>query len=135
MKEFTRPEVLHGYTPKIPTPCGSLYLTLNEFDGKLCEVRATMGKSGSCYNIMFQTITLLISVMLQSGISRNKIQKTLEHQFEGSCGNIIRYRGEKYHSCIDYIVTKILEDMASRGEITLEEKEPQENKDRLSSPA
>lgn len=120
MKTLDRPEVLTGYTSKLPTPCGSLYLTLNEHNDKLCEIRATMGKSGSCYSVMFQTIALLISVMLQSGISEEKIQKALENQFEGSCGNIIRYKGEAYHSCIDYIITRILEDMASRGEIALE---------------
>ena len=121
MKPFERPEVLNGYSQRLPTPCGSLYLTLNEHNGKLCEVRATMGKSGSCYNIMFQTIALLISVMLQSGIPRERIQKALENQFEGNCGNIIRDKGEEYHSCIDYMVSKILTDLASRGEITLEE--------------
>jgi ribonucleoside-diphosphate reductase alpha chain len=120
MKTLDRPEVLNGYTSRIPTPCGSLYLTLNENNDKLCEIRATLGKCGSCMNIMLQTIALLISVMLQSNISREKIQKTLENQFEGGCGNIIRYKGEEYNSCIDYIIRKVLEDMGARGEITLE---------------
>lgn len=121
MKEkFNRPETLEGYTQRLPTPCGDLYLTLNEDKGTLREVRATLGKSGSCYNILFQTIALLLSVMLQEGISREKIKRTLENQFEGSCGQSIPYKGEVYHSCIDYIITKILEDMASRGEIKLE---------------
>ena len=114
-----RPECLTGYTRRLPTPCGSLYLTLNENEGKLCEVRMTLGKSGSCYNIMFQTIALLISVMLQEGVSREKIKKTLENQFEGNCGQVIWYDGAKYHSCIDFVIQKILEDLASRGEVTL----------------
>jgi len=123
MKTFDRPEALEGYTPKLKTPCGSLYLTLNECDNKLCEVRVTMGKSGTCMNIMLQTIALLISVMLQSGINKDKIKKVLLNQFEGNCGNTIWYGGERYHSCIDFMIKRILEDMASRGEINLEEEE------------
>jgi len=123
MKEIIRKDCIEGYTPKLETPCGSLYLTLNEQDDKLCEVRVTMGKSGTCMNIMLQTIALLISVMLQSGIDRNKIKKALFNQFEGSCGQVIWYKGEKYHSCIDFMVQRILEDLSARGEIQIEEKE------------
>ena len=123
MKELQRNEVLDGYTPKLETPCGSLYLTLNEQDDKLCEVRVTMGKSGTCMNIMLQTIALLISVMLQSGIPRDKIKKVLLNQFEGSCGQKIYYKGAEYHSCIDFMITKILEDMVARNEIKIEEEE------------
>lgn len=115
-----RPEVLHGYTPKLSTPCGSLYFTLNECDNRLCEVRAIMGKAGTCSNIMLQTIALLISVMLQSGIDRERIKKALLNQFEGNCGQTIWYKGERYHSCVDFMVKRILEDMASRGEVSLE---------------
>ncbi len=124
--KWKRPEFLDGYTLQIDTPCGPLYLTLNEHENKLCEVRATLGKSGTCYNIMFQTIALFLSVMLQEGIPKSKIKKTLEHQFGGRCGNIIRHRGEEYQSCIDYIITKILEDLGSRGEIKLEEEQVNE---------
>ena len=119
--KFKRPDVLNGYTQQISTPCGAFYLTLNEHEGKLAEVRMTLGKSGTCYNIMFQTIAILLSVMLQEGIPRSKIKKTLEKQFEGSCGQRIFYKGEEYQSCIDFTITKVLEDLASRGEITLEE--------------
>ncbi len=121
-KEFERPEVLEGYTTKIPTPCGTFYLTLNEYDNKLCEVRMRIGKSGNCQRLLFETISILLSVLLQSNISKEKIQKILYHQFGSNCGNNkIRYKGEEYHSCIDYVITKIFEDMAGRGEIKLEE--------------
>lgn len=116
--EYSRPEVLDGYTLKMPTPCGSLYLTLNEDKEKLREVRMRIGKAGNCQRLLFETIAILISVLLQSNISRETIRKALHNQFESNCGNDkIRYKGEEYHSCIDYVVTKIFEDMASRGEI------------------
>ena len=115
-----RPECLEGYTQRLSTPCGDLYLTLNEHQGSLCEVRSILGKSGTCYNIMFQTLSMFLSVMLQEGISKEKIKHILLHQFEGRCGQKIFQNGEEYHSCIDYMVIKILEDLASRGEIELE---------------
>jgi ribonucleoside-diphosphate reductase alpha chain len=120
-KPYKRPEHLTGRTECLKTPCGSLYLTLNEDNGVLREVRLTLGKSGTCYNIMLQTIALFISVMLQSNISREKIKKTLLNQFEGNCGQTIWQEGEKYNSCLHFLINRILEDMASRGEICLEE--------------
>ena len=119
--DFIRPEVLENYTSKIPTPCGSLYLTLCEHKNKLCEVRVTMGKSGSCARLLLETFALLISVLLQTNLPRQKIYKILFHQFEGGCGNLIRFKGEEYNSCIDYIITKVFEDLAMRGEVKLEE--------------
>jgi ribonucleoside-diphosphate reductase alpha chain len=123
IKEFSRPEMLEGYTLEAKTNCGTLFLTLNEFQDKLTEVRMTMGKSGSCFNILLQTIALLISVMLQEGVDKQKIYKTLNHQFEGHCGNQFFYKGDKYYSCLDFAIQRIFEDMANRKEINIEKEE------------
>ena len=40
-----RPETLQGLTTKVVTGLGSLYLTVNELDGKPFEVFAIIGKS------------------------------------------------------------------------------------------
>jgi ribonucleoside-diphosphate reductase alpha chain len=118
-----RPEVLEGYTIRLKTPCGPFFVTLNECENKLYEIQMSIGKSGTCQNLLFRTIALLISVLLQSGISKENIAKALSHQMEGNCGNNkIWNEGEAYHSCIDYTFKKIVEDMANRGEIE-EEKE------------
>ncbi len=119
--EYKRPEVLEGYTRRVETPCGSFYITLNEHEFKLKEVRMTMGKSGTCFNIMFQTLALLISKLLQTNVDREDIKKLLYHQFEGRCGNGFWNKGDYYNSCIDFAITRIFEDMASRNEISLEE--------------
>jgi ribonucleoside-diphosphate reductase alpha chain len=115
-----RPDCLSGYTQRLQTPCGDLYLTLNEYKNSLCEVRMTLGKSGSCSNILFTTISILISKLLQCGVPKDDIKHLLYHQFEGRCGQKIFNHGEEYHSCIDYVITKMFEDMGSRGEIKLE---------------
>ena len=78
--KIKRPECLTGYTIQQKTACGSLYLTMNELNDKLFEIRMTLGKSGSCYSIMFQTIALLLSVMLQEGISREKIRNDIKYE-------------------------------------------------------
>ena len=120
-KPFKRPEVLEGRTLKLNTPCGAFYLTLNEEEGNLREVRMLIGKSGNCVRGLFETIAILLSVLLQSDIPREKIKKTIFNQLECNCGNRIYNDGQEYHSCIDFVVQKILEDMAGRGEVKLEE--------------
>jgi ribonucleoside-diphosphate reductase alpha chain len=121
MIDFKRPEVLKGYTPQVKTPCGTFFLTLNDDGEKLREVRMCIGKSGNCQRLLFETIALLISVLLQSGIPREKIAKTISNQLDSNCGNKILYKGEEYSSCVDYSVKKIMEDMASREEIEITE--------------
>lgn len=123
MNDYARPEVLNGYSLRLPTPCGKFHLTLNDDGDNLREIRCTMGKSGTCQNILFQTIALFISVMLQSDISREKIKKMLLNQFEGNCGQRIYYKGDQFNSCVDFMITKILEDLGGRGEVEIEEKE------------
>jgi hypothetical protein len=118
--EFTRPDVLQGYTRKLNAPCGDFFLTLNEHESHLAEVRMVLGKCGSCTNILLSMIAILISKLLQEGVRKDDIKKLLFHQFEGSCGNVMYSDGEKYFSCIDFATEKILEDMASRGDIDLE---------------
>ena len=116
-----RPETLEGRTHKIDTPCGSLYLTLNENDSKLYEIRISLGKIGNCARTLLQTIAVLFSVLLQSDIPRSKILKTLENGFDANCANPFYLDGTHYKSCIDLICKTMGEDLLNRGEIALEE--------------
>lgn len=124
MKDYLiseRPEVLEGRTHKIETPCGTLYITLNQLEGKLFEVRIIKGKPGSCLRGMLETIAILLSVLLQAKIPRDKIAKTLLNRVSCNCSEIIRYKGDEYSSCVDYIMKLILEDLLNNGEIKEEE--------------
>ncbi len=124
MKDYLiaeRPDVLEGRTHKVKTPCGTLYVTLNELNNMLFEVRITKGKPGSCTRAMLETIGILLSVLLQTKMPREKIEKTLSNRITCNCSEVIRYKGEEYASCVDYIVRLMLEDLASRGEIKIEE--------------
>lgn len=120
---YNRPDVLDGHTEKINAPCGSVFAIFNTDNNTLKEIGIIKGKAGCCDNLLLRVISLLLSKLLQSNLSREEIRDFLEKQFEGNCGNnTLWVNGLMYHSCIDYIFKRVIEDMISRGEIALEEK-------------
>lgn len=122
MINYARPEVLEGHTEKFSAPCGSVFAIFNTDNNTLREIGIIKGKAGCCDNLLLRVISLLLSKLLQSGLPKDDIVNFLEKQFEGNCGNNnIWVNGRIYHSCIDYIFKRIIEDLLSRGEITLEE--------------
>lgn len=64
-----RPDVVMGFTQKIQTGLGVLYLTVNELDGKPFEVFATIGKSGRSITAKAEAIGRLVSLCLRSGVA------------------------------------------------------------------
>lgn len=64
----TRPDVVFGFTQKVKTGLGELYLTVNEIDGKPFEVFATIGKSGRSVTAKAEAIGRLVSLALRSGV-------------------------------------------------------------------
>lgn len=120
--KWKRPDTLEGYTICQETPCGNFYLTLNHDNGKLVEVRMLIGKSGNCMRGAFEMIAILISTMLQSNIDREKLAKTLEKVMETDCGNTIYGSNEqKYDSCIDFAVKKIVEELLTLNEVVTDD--------------
>jgi ribonucleoside-diphosphate reductase alpha chain len=73
-----RPQVLHGFTEKIKTGYGNLYVTVNTIDGFPFEVFAQIGKSG--YSTMADTeaICRLISLAFRSGVPVGKVIEQLK---------------------------------------------------------
>jgi ribonucleoside-diphosphate reductase alpha chain len=69
----TRPDVVYGFTQKVKTGMGELYLTVNEFDGKPFEVFATIGKSGRSVTAKAEAIGRLVSLALRSGVRVEEI--------------------------------------------------------------
>jgi len=64
-----RPEVIYGFTQKVKTGLGDLYLTVNEVDGQPFEVFATIGRSGRSITAKAEAIGRLVSLALRSGVS------------------------------------------------------------------
>ena len=63
-----RPDTLPGFTEKIKTGLGSLYVTVTEYKGRPFEIFATIGKSGKSTTAKTEAIGRLISLALRSGI-------------------------------------------------------------------
>ncbi|HUU45620.1 MAG TPA: ribonucleotide-diphosphate reductase subunit alpha, partial [Acidobacteriota bacterium] len=78
VKPIDRPEILQGFTEKIKTGYGNLYITVNLHNGKPFEVFASIGKSG--YSTMADTeaICRLISLAMRSGLPVAQIVKQLQ---------------------------------------------------------
>lgn len=73
-----RPDVLTGFTAKMRTGMGELYVTINEMDGRPFEVFATIGKSGRSTTAKTEAIGRLISLAFRSGISVDKVVRQLK---------------------------------------------------------
>ena len=68
-----RPDFVTGFTQKIQTGLGAMYLTVNEVDGKPFEIFATIGKSGHSVTAKAEAIGRLVSLALRSGIDVSAI--------------------------------------------------------------
>jgi len=79
LKPKPRPTVMRGWTHKIDTAYGNLYITLNEDDkGNLFEVFTSMGKAGGFFATETEAISRLISLALRSGISPEAVIKQIK---------------------------------------------------------
>jgi ribonucleoside-diphosphate reductase alpha chain len=73
-----RPETLDGFTTKIRTGLGQLYVTVTELDGRPFEVFATIGKSGRSTTAKTEAIGRLVSLALRSGVYVGEIIEQLK---------------------------------------------------------
>ncbi len=106
-----RPEVLQGFTEKIKTGYGNLYVTVNMCQGKPFEVFASIGKSGYTTMADTEAICRLISLALRSSIPVPQIVKQL-HGIGGS-QPIFARRG--VISSIPDAIAKVLNDHFGNG--------------------
>ncbi len=73
-----RPEALRGYTMKMMSPLGDLYVTINEdVNGRPFEVFCTLGKAGGAAMADAEAIGRLMSLALRSGISITQVKEQL----------------------------------------------------------
>ncbi len=73
-----RPETLPGFTSKIRTGLGQLYVTVTEDNGRPFEVFATIGKSGRSTTAKTEAIGRLVSLALRSGVEVDQIVDQLK---------------------------------------------------------
>jgi ribonucleoside-diphosphate reductase alpha chain len=68
-----RPETLEGFTTRMKTGLGQLYVHVTEYKGRPFEVFATIGKSGKSTTAKTEAIGRLISLALRSGVMVDNI--------------------------------------------------------------
>ena len=73
-----RPDTLNGFTTKIRTGLGQLYVTVSDLDGRPFEVFATIGKSGRSTTAKTEAIGRLVSLALRSGVEVKQIVDQLK---------------------------------------------------------
>ncbi len=73
-----RPKILHGFTEKLKTGRGFLYVTVNtDSNNNPIELFTNIGKSGSDTSALSEAMGRLISIGLQTGVPLKKIVMTL----------------------------------------------------------
>ena len=116
---FDPTRIKYGFTRKIDTACGSLYITINSDDNdKPYEIFISLGKSGGCMNAMSESLGRLVSLALQNGVDIKKIHKSLYKIRCPSPWNV----GSKNQvlSCIDAVsigIKMFLEDKGVKVEV------------------
>lgn len=107
-----RPAVLKGKTIKCPTTCGAMYITINYEETDPREIQLRIGKTGSCVRAMLEIIGILFSILLQAGIERDKVVRTLKKHIQGvECGSAFVQDKKKYSSCLDYAAQALIKEL------------------------
>jgi len=107
-----RPDIVYGFTQKVDTGLGALYLTINEQDGKPFEVFATIGKSGKSITAKAEAIGRLVSLALRSGVEVRDIVE----QLKGIGGEHPKFQKKILLQSIPDAVAWVLENRYMTGE-------------------
>ena len=114
-----RPVSLKGWTYRMQTGCGPLYVTINEDDDGLFELFTTMGKAGGCAASQSEAIGRLVSLAWRSGIQPEQVIKQL---LDISCHSHAGFGIGKILSCADAVAKAIGDHMSSNGHVQKMEK-------------
>ena len=118
-----RPLALKGWTYRMQTGCGPLYVTINENESGLFELFTTMGKAGGCAASQSEAIGRLVSLAWRSGIQTKQVIKQLS---DISCHSHSGFGENRVRSCADAVAKAIQLHLSSedRGEKEDVEKAP-----------
>jgi ribonucleoside-diphosphate reductase alpha chain len=112
-----RPDVVQGFTQKVQTGLGAMYLTVNEVNGEPFEVFATIGKSGRSITAKAEAIGRLVSLALRSGVHVRDVVA----QIKGIGGEHPVFRGKGLLLSIPDAIAWVLEKRYLKNENILGE--------------
>ncbi len=107
-----RPMTLKGWTYRMQTGCGPLYVTINEDEEGLFELFTTMGKAGGCAASQSEAIGRMVSLAWRSGVQPKQVIKQL---LDISCHSHSGFGEKKILSCADAVAKAIQNHMSSTG--------------------
>ena len=114
-----RPVSLKGWTYRMQTGCGPLYVTINEDEGGLFELFTTMGKAGGCAASQSEAIGRMVSLAWRSGVQPEQVIKQL---LDISCHSHAGFGANKILSCADAVAKAIRNHVSSAGHVEKMEK-------------
>ena len=115
-----RPMALKGWTYRMQTGCGPLYVTINEDENGLFELFTTMGKAGGCAASQSEAIGRMVSLAWRSGIHVHSVVKQLA---DISCHSQSGFGENRIRSCADAVAKAIQQHMSSNGRGGMESEE------------
>lgn len=98
-----RPRRVQGETLEMTSPCGRIYVTMNDHPdtGDLMEVFVRFGKSGTCGSLVANALTIITSYGLRSGMAVTDAIKALVGH--GCQRAPVDDGDERITSCVDAI--------------------------------
>jgi len=106
-----RPETVEGFTTKIKTGMGNLYINVTEYEGRPFEVFPIIGKSGKSITAKAEAIGRLVSLALRSGVRVHDIIA----QLKGIGGEHPVFQKDGLVLSIPDAIAKVLEARYLRG--------------------
>ncbi len=107
-----RPMSLKGWTYRMQTGCGPLYVTINQDEEGLFELFTTMGKAGGCAASQSEAIGRMVSLAWRSGVQPKQVIKQL---LDISCHSPSGFGDNKILSCADAVAKAIRNHTSSAG--------------------
>jgi ribonucleoside-diphosphate reductase alpha chain len=107
-----RPTSLKGWTYRMQTGCGPLYVTINEDEDGLFELFTTMGKAGGCAASQSEAIGRMVSLAWRTGVQPLEVIKQL---LDISCHSHSGFGEKKILSCADAVAKAIRNHLGQTG--------------------
>ncbi|MCL2869936.1 adenosylcobalamin-dependent ribonucleoside-diphosphate reductase, partial [Candidatus Saccharibacteria bacterium] len=96
-----RPDIVFGFTEKVKTSSGTMYITINDDEFGPCEIFSTVGKAGGDISAHMEGIARAVSAGLAHWISPHKFVKTFRNIRDGKPPMF--GKGGQIQSCEDAI--------------------------------